>query len=166
MKKIIVALVMLNMVFALLAQSDDPAIQEAKEKTAVIFDLGRFFGYLHTMEEDAPELALTQNQMTEIYNSLSRFMKMERIEVEDADETLLYMEEDLLTLDQLIFIDELAIERMEARVSGSGKGAGSGGGQLAGYVAGGPFNPLIDETKIIGQDVTAFMAYLKKKLGK
>lgn len=166
MKKIIVVLLMLNMVFALMAQSDDPAIQVAKEETAVIFDLGRFFGFLHTMEDEAPELALTQIQMTELYKTLNRFLQMERIDVDDADETLLFLEEEILTLDQLIFVDGLAIERLETRVSSSGTGTGSGGGQLAGYVAGGPFNPLIDETKIIGQDVSAFMVYLKKKLGK
>ena len=150
MKKYMIFAMLVVIPMILMAQSDDPAIQEAKEKTAVIFDLGRFFGFLHTMEEEAPDLALTKSQMNELYNTLNRFLKMDRIEVDDADETLLYMEEELLTLDQLIYIDGLAIEKMETRVSrsgsggGGGAGAGSGGGQLAGYVAGGPFNPLVD----------------------
>lgn len=170
MKKIIVVLFMLNLTFVLMAQSDDPAIQKAKEETAVIFDLGRFFGFLNVMEEEAPDLALTKNQKTDLYNTLNRFLKMDRIEVDDADETLLYLEEELLTLDQLIYVDGLAIEKMETRVSksgsGGGAGASSGGGVLAGYVAGGPFNPLKDQTKTIGQDVTAFLNYLKRELGK
>ncbi|MDA3809131.1 MAG: hypothetical protein PF518_02260 [Spirochaetaceae bacterium] len=164
MKKIITVLFILNAAFVLLAQSDDPAIQKAKEETAVIFDLGRFFGYLHTMEQDAKELALTKNQMTEIYNTLTGLLKIERVEIADADETLLYLEEELLTLDQLIYVDELAMEKMNTRISGSG--TGSGGGQLANYVAGGAFNPLTDQSKTIGKDVSGFMEYLKKKLGK
>ena len=166
MKKFIIVLMMFALPFVLMAQSDDPEIMKAKEETAVVFDLGRFFGYLSTMEEEAPELALSKDQMEELYDTLNRFLNIDRIEVDDADETLLYLEEELLTLDQLIYVDELAIERMENRVSGSGSGGGSGGGQLANYVAGGAFNPLKDPSKTIGKDVAAFYDYLKKKLGK
>ena len=63
--------------------------------------------------------------------------------------------------------------KMENRVSGSGagggsgsSGTGSGGRQLAGYVAGGAFNPLKDPSKTIGKDVATFYDYLKKKLNK
>ena len=173
MKKAMLILLMAMIPIMVMAQSSDPAIAKAKEETAVIFDLGRFFGYLNTMEEEAPELALSVDQMNELYNTLNKFLKLDRIEVDEADETLLYMEEELLTLDQLIYVDELAIEKMENRVSGSGagggggsSGAGSGGGQLAGYVTGGAFNPLKDPAKTIGQDVEAFYDYLKKNLGK
>ncbi|MCK5674005.1 MAG: hypothetical protein KAH95_11550 [Spirochaetales bacterium] len=173
MKKTMLILLMAMIPLMVMAQSSDPAIAKAKEETAVIFDLGRFFGFLNTMEEEAPELALSKEQMKEIYDILNKFLKLERIEVDDADESLLYMEEKLLTLDQLIYVDELAIAKMENRVSGSGagggsgsSGTGSGGGQLAGYVAGGAFNPLIDPSKTIGKDVTAFYDYLKKKLNK
>ena len=170
MKKIMLILLLGLMPILVMAQSDDPEIMKAKEETAVVFDLGRFFGYLNTMEEEAPELALSKDQMKELYDTLNRFLTIDRIEVDDADETLLYMEEELLTLDQLIYVDELAIEKMANRVSGSGagggSGGGSGGGQLANYVAGGAFNPLKDPSKTIGKDVAAFFDYLKKKLGK
>jgi hypothetical protein len=166
MKKTILILLLVLMPLLVMAQSDDPEIMKAKEETAVVFDLGRFFGYLNTMEEEAPELSLSKDQMQELYETLTRFLAMDRIEVDDADETLLHMEEELLTLDQLIYVDELAIEKMENRVSGSGAGGGSGGGQLANYVAGGAFNPLKDPSKTIGKDVAGFFDYLKKKLGK
>ncbi len=173
MKKIILIVLLVLMPILIMAQSTDPAIAKAKEETAVIFDLGRFFGYLNTMEEEAPEFALSKEQMKELFETLTRYLNLDRIEVDDADETLLYMEEELLTLDQLIYVDELAIAKMENRVSGSGSGGGggssgtgSGGGQLAGYVAGGDFNPLKDPSKTIGKDVTVFFDYLKKKLGK
>ena len=174
MKKIILILQLALMPILVMAQSSDPAIAKAKEETAVIFDLGRFFGYLNTMEEEAPELALSGEQMKELYDTLNKYLNIDRIEVDNADETLLYLEEELLTLDQLIYVDELAIAKMENRVSGSGAGGGaggnssntgSGGGQLAGYVAGGNFNPLKDPSKTIGKDVAAFFEYLKKKTG-
>lgn len=171
MKKIMLILLLTLMPLLIMAQPTDPAIIKAKEETAVIFDLGRFFGYLNTMEEEAPEFALSKEQMKELYETLTRFLKVDRIEIDDADETLLYMEEELLTLEQLIYVDELAIAKMENRVSGTGAGGGggssiSGGGQLAGYVAGGPFNPLTDPSKTIGEDVANFYDSLKKKLGK
>ena len=173
MKKTMLILLMTMIPLMAMAQSTDPAIMKAKEETAVIFDLGRFFGYLNTLEQEAPELALSREQMKELYETLNKYLNIDRIEVEDADKTLLYMEEELLKLDQLIYVDELAIAKMENRVSGSGAGggggstgSGSGGGQLAGYVAGGVFNPLKDPSKTIGKDVSAFFNYLKKKLNK
>ena len=173
MKKTILFLLLVLMPILVMSQSSDPAIAKAKEETAVIFDLGRFFGYLNTMEEEAPELALSKEQMKELYETLNKYLNLERIEVDDADSTLIFLEEELLTLDQLIYVDELAIEKMENRVSGSGAGGGSGstgtgsgGGQLAGYVAGGAFNPLKDPSKTIGKDVETFYDYLKKKLNK
>lgn len=171
MKKAMLIFLMAVIPLMVMAQSTDPAIVKAKEETAVIFDLGRFFGYLNTMEEEAPELSLSKEQMLELYETLNSFLKMERIEIDEADRTLLFLEEELLNLDQLIYVDELAITKMENRVSGSGAGSGSsgtgsGGGQLAGYVTGGAFNPLTDPSKTIGKDVAVFYDYLKKKLGK
>ena len=166
MKKAILILLLVLVPLLVMAQSEDPEIMKAKEETAVVFDLGRFFGYLQSMEEDAPELALSKDQMNELYNTLIRLLKIDRIEVDDADATLLNLEEELLTLDQLIYVDELAIERMTTRVSSGGTEPGSGGGQLANYVAGGAFNPLKDPSKTIGKDVAAFLDYLKKRLGK
>ncbi len=164
MKKAILILLLTLVPFMLTAQSDDPEIIKAKEETAVIFDLGRFFGYLQTMEKEAPELALSKAQIEELYLTLNYFIKKDRIKVDDAEWHLTYMEEELLTIDQLIYVDELAIEKMATRVPGSGGGS-EGGGQMASYIAGGAFNPLKDETKTIGQDVASFFTYLKKKTG-
>ncbi len=163
MKKAILILLLTLTPFLLMAQSDDPEIIKAKEETAVIFDLGRFFGYLQTMEQEAPELALTDAQAEELYLALKYFLKKDRVDVDDAEWHLTYFEDELLTIDQLMYVDELAIEKMATRVPGSG--GGSGGGQMASYIAGGAFNPLKDETKTIGQDVASFFAYLKKKTG-
>ena len=175
MKKIMLISLLIMMPLLIMAQPTDPAIIKAKKETAVIFDLGRFFGYLNTMEEEAPEYALSMDQMNEIYNTLSKYLKLDRIEIDDANTTLLYLEEELLTLDQLIYVDGLAIEKMENRVSGAGAGGGtggntsstgSGGGQLSGYVAGGDFNPLKDTSKTIGKDIAAFYEYIKEETGR
>ena len=172
MKKIMLILLLAMIPLLVMAQSDDPEIAKAKEEATVIFDLGRFFSFLNTMEEEAPELALSKEQMKEIYDILDLFLKSNRIEADDADEKLLYMEEELLTLDQLIYVDELAIARMENREGGTKSGTGtgssgsSGGGLLAAYAAGGAFNPLTDLSKPTGESVAEFFSYLKKKLGK
>ena len=165
MKKAMLILLMAMIPLMAMAQSTDPAIIKAKEETAAIFDLGRFFGYLNTLEEEAPEIGLSQDQMEELFVTLSKYLKMDRIKIDEADGTLIYLEEELLTLDQLIYVDELAIAKMGNRVSGSGTGGG-GGGQMANYIAGGLFNPLKDPSKTIGKDVSAFFSYLKKKLNK
>jgi hypothetical protein len=168
MKKTVILVLLLNSFFLLSAQSDDPAIREAKEKTVVIFDLGRFFGFLYSMEQDAKDLKLSQSQMEEIAEKIDYFLQLDRVEAEDAEEALVYLEDELLTVDQLMYVDELTMARQENRgtksESGSGAGAASGSGQLAGYAAGGAFNPLKDRSKTIGQDIWAFREYLMKKL--
>ncbi len=66
--------------FTVLAQTspDDPAIQEAKEETAVVFDLGRMFGYLNTLEKEAPDLALSRDQLEEIYQIMEGLLSINR----------------------------------------------------------------------------------------
>lgn len=172
MKKIMLILLLAMIPLLVMAQSDNPEMAKAKEDAAVIYDLGRFFSFLNTLEEEAPELALSKDQMKEIYNILDLFLKSTRIEADDAEDKLLYMEEELLTLDQLIYVDELAIARMDNREGGTKSGTGSGsngsagGGALAAYATGGAFNPLTDLSKPTGESVAEFFDYLKKKLGK
>lgn len=65
MKRIIVVALLVSIsAAAVLAQSspDDPAIIKAKEETAVVFDLGRMFGYLNTMESEAKNLLFQRNR--------------------------------------------------------------------------------------------------------
>ena len=74
MKKIIViALLVLIPLGTVMAQSDptDPAIVKAKEETAVVFDLGRMFGYLNTMVTEEKKLALSKDQMSELYGIMT-----------------------------------------------------------------------------------------------
>jgi len=148
---------------ALFAQTEpDPAVQEAKEETAVVYDLGRFFGYVHAMTTENPKLALTDDQKSEIREIMDRIKGMKRVEPAWAEETLEYLELDLLSPAQLMEVDRRAIEWQNSRETSStaGTGAGSGTGPISSYLAGGPFNPIIDETKSLGQGFAALYEYL------
>jgi len=166
------AILLLVLPFASVAQTspDDPAIMEAKEKTAVVFDLGRFFGYLNTMEKETPELALSKSQLEQIYEIMAELNTIDRVEPDYAEKLLVGLEDDVLTPDQLMQVDQLAIAKAEARTTsataGAGTGGGTGGGQITSYVAGGAFNPIKDPAKSIGQDFAAFFEYVAKKLSK
>lgn len=139
------------------------AIQKAKEETAVVYDLGRFFGYVYGMVTENNELSLSEGQRRELQEVMEEIESMRRIEAAWADETLQYLELELLTPDQLMEVDKRAIEWQKTRDSGlaagtggrggggDGSGTGDGSGPISSYVAGGPFNPLLDESKSIGK---------------
>ncbi len=148
----------------------DPAIKKAKEDTVVVYDLGRFFGYLLTMEEEVPKRALSNEQLETVYEIALEIKNLERIEPEWAEERLDYLELDVLTVDQLLEVDLLIIAREESRVpqekNGGGSSGGTGTNPLQTFVAGGAFNPIIDEAKSIGEGFYAFLEYAAEKLGK
>ncbi len=167
MKKIIViALLVLVPLGTVIAQTspDDPALIKAKEETAVVFDLGRMFGYLNTMVSEEKKLALSDEQMTSLYSIMETLLHKERVEPDTADEMLVRIEDEILTPDQLMYTDQLAIEKLESRTPGAG--GGSGGGQITNYIAGGAFNPMKDPSKNMGKDFDTFFTYLVKELGK
>ncbi len=164
MKKIIgITLLVLLPLAVVMAQSspDDPAIIKAKEETAVVFDIGRLFGYLNTMENEEKSLALTKDQLEEIYKIMTVLKRTDRVEPDIADSLLANLEDNILTPDQLMYTDQLAIAKMETRTAGTG-----GGGQITNYIAGGAFNPMKDPSKNIGKDFDVFFHYVTKKLGK
>jgi hypothetical protein len=155
---------------AVLAPSDlfgqtTPEMQQAREETAVVYDLGRFFGYVYGMTTENASLALTDAQKGEIAGVIAEIEGMRRIEPEWAEATLTYLELELLSPAQLMEVDRRAIEWQNDREStgttGSGSGGGSGSGPLSSYVAGGPFNPLLDETKTIGEGIASLREYLR-----
>jgi hypothetical protein len=150
----------------------DPATQKAREDTAIVFDLGRVFGYLNLIEKDSKVPALSADQLKKLYDIALELKNAKRIEPSRAKLLLAQVEDRILTPAQLMAIDKLAAakESERANVQGSGAGsnagASSGAGSLATYIAGGDFNPLIDKSKTMGQDFFAFFDYLSKKLGK
>ena len=151
----------------------DPAVQEAKEETAVVFDLGRFFGYVWRLEQESDDLGLTRDQQAEFYTVMQEIVSRSRIEPDWAEEVYERLELDVLTVAQLMQVDMFVLERDASRSSGTGTGAGSGNpgsgtgsGPILTYLEGGAFNPIVDDTKSQGQDFLAFQAYLKRELGR
>jgi hypothetical protein len=163
----LLALALLPWPVAAQSSPDDPAVQAARKETAVVFDLGRFFAYLLTMEKESPKLALSRTQLEAVYKSMTSLKTMRRVNPAEAEKTLEYLEEQVLSPEQLMAVDQLAIAKMEAReAQSSSPSEGSGGGQITSYLAGGPFNPMTDATRTIGKDFAAFYEYVKRKLGK
>ncbi len=163
----LVLLLMLTGLMAAAAQSQpDPAIQEAKEEVAVVYDLGRFFGYVHSMTSEESSLALNAEQKAELKKVMEEIKGMNRIEPEWAEKTLEQLELELLSAGQLMAVDQRAIDWQNNRETssspdGSGAGSGSGSGPMSSYVAGGDFNPIVDESKTIGQGFAALFEYLQ-----
>jgi len=173
-RRILVAsLVMIMVVHTAVAQSgSDPAMQKAREETLVIFDLGRMFGYLNVLEKDSKVPALSNAQLTKLYDIMVELRSTKRVELARAKTLLATIEDSILTPAQLMAADKLAATREPEKATNQGSGAGagssatSGAGSLASYVAGGDFNPVLDTTKTMGQDFAAFFDYTAKKLGR
>lgn len=165
---VLVLLLMLAGLIAAAAQSQpDPAIQEAKEEVAVVYDLGRFFGYVHSMTTKENRVALDAEQKAEFKKVMEEIRAMKRIEPDWAEETLEHLELEVLSAGQLMAVDQRAIEWQNNRetatssAGGNGVGSGSGSGPMSSYVAGGDFNPIVDESKTIGQGFAALFGYLQ-----
>lgn len=158
----IAALLLVLALVPALAQTTDPAIAAAKEETTVVYDLGRFFGYIVTLEQEHPDLALSDTQAAEILDVMTQIEGMERVEPDWASDTLDYLELDLLTPAQLLAVDKIALARETTSTSGTGTGAGggTGSGPLQTYINGGAFNPITDDSKTIGQGFYELMKML------
>jgi hypothetical protein len=137
----------------------------------VIYDLGRFFGYLVTMEEENASLKLSSAQARELLSLMEDIDGMTRIEADWAEETLEYLELDLLTPAQLMVVDQIAINRQSESSGGTGTGTGAGAGRagtaeegtspLQSYINGGAFNPVNDDSKSIGQGFYELMDLIR-----
>ncbi len=167
MKKLI-ALVLISILAVGIAVSQatpDPALQEAKEKLEVVYDLGRVFGYIHTMDMEQKKLALTAVQVKSLISIADRILASRRLEPKTADAWLKEIEDSILRADQLMFVDGLALARESSSTAGTGIGPGASGGTspVQSYISGGDFNPMLDTTKTIGKDFKAAYDYLKAK---
>lgn len=167
MKKMVsIGLLGLVFTFGVTAQTtQDPAITAAKAKLEVVYDLGRIFGYIHTMDRDQKKLALTSEQTKALLVYADTILKDQRIEPDEAEKLLGEIEDTLLSPAQLMYVDELAIAWMQEKTGTTGTGAGSTGGTspVQSYLNGGPFNPMLDTTKTLGKDFKAAYDYLKAK---
>ena len=134
MKKIIISAFVAALLTPAVLFSQDTEqsaeVQQAKEDIVVVYDLGRFFGYVLSMVEESPKLALSQEQLEVFYEVMLEIKQSERIEPDWADEQLERLELDILTPDQLLAVDQLALAREESReTEESGTRSGQGKGQ-------------------------------------
>jgi len=118
------------------------------------------------MTTEESSLALDAEQKAELKKVMEAIKGMNRIEPDWAEETLEQLELEVLSAGQLMAVDQRAIEWRNNRETstspaGGGTGSGSGSGPMSSYVAGGAFNPIVDESKSIGQGFTALFEYLK-----
>ena len=151
---------------SLMAQTtQDPAIAAAKAKLEVVYDLGRVFSYIYTMDTKEKTLALTASQVKALLGYAEAIRSDQRIEPEEAEAMLDKIENTVLNAKQLMYIDQLAIERMNTKTTTAGTNAGSSTGTspVQSYINGGPFNPMLDTTKTIGKDFQTAYNYLKGK---
>jgi len=165
MRKLLVGtlLIALSGGFVVAQTTPDPAVQEAKAKLEVVYDLGRVFGFIHTMDKEQKKLALTLPQAKALVAIADKVLATKRMEPKTADAWLTEIEDKILKADQLMFVDELAIERASSSTSGTGAGSTGGTNPVQSYISGGPFNPMMDATKTLGKDFKAAYDYLKAK---
>lgn len=169
---IAVTLVVVATGFIVAQSTSDPAVQKAREETAVVFDLGRMFGFIQTMEEEEAPLRLDADQIRELAVIMTAIRRTERVEPDQADAWLVQIEDHILTVQQLAYVDQLYLARSRTAQSGSGTGAGNGAGasgdgessgSIATYVAGGKFNPMLDTTRSLGEDFEAYYQELDRR---
>jgi hypothetical protein len=167
MKKLITGFLLVGIATgSLFAQTTpDPALQDAKAKLEVVYDLGRVFGYIHTMDKEQKKLAVTATQAKALVAIGDKILAAKRIEPKTAELWLVEIEDKIITSAQLMFVDNLAIERDATSTSATGTGPGSTGGvsPIQSYLSGGAFNPMLDATKTLGKDFKAAYDYLKSK---
>ncbi|GAB1483014.1 hypothetical protein MASR2M78_18300 [Treponema sp.] len=167
MKNIIVGTLLLSLTigFAVAQTTPDPAMQEAKKKLEVVYDLGRVFGFIQTMDKEQKKLALSAAQAKSLLTIAEKILEAKRIEPKTADVWLGEIEDKILKPDQLMFVDGLFMARTSSSSAGNGTGAGASGGTspIQSYVSGGPFNPMLDTSKTLGKDFKAAYEYLKAK---
>ncbi len=164
--------------------ASDPAMQKAREETQVVLDFARFLGIVLRMVEQEPTLGLSAAQAGQLLDVLSDVRTTSRLTATTARRMMAYIEDNILTAQQLMFTDRVWMqssgERSSAGAAGSqNRGANSTGeqsgagseasanaGALSSYAAGGPYNPLIETSRRQGQDFEALYEYALSRAGR
>ena len=161
--------------FAQDAHNADPAARKAREETELVFDLGRVFQFLRTMESEQPGLALSATQARDILVIMNEVRRATRIDGRQAQTWLTQIEDRILTAAQLTYVDRLFIARTTTSSRGTNAGTGTGNansgsnatetgtGSMASFIAGGPFNPIVDASRQMGQDFQVYFDALQAR---
>lgn len=157
--------------------SDPAAMQRVREELEVVSDLGRLFTFILRMEKEVPILSLNGEQVNRLWQITEEIRRTERLTPARAEALTIQIEDEILSPDQLFYTDQQFLTREEKRVPGAGSAAqprgtgtpdgsgatGSSGGIIASYMSGGPYNPLLDESRQVGQDFTVLRESLRAR---
>ena len=152
----------------------DAAAQKAREEAEVVFDLGRIIQFMMRMDVEMPILALDGQQARDLLVIMNEIRRSTRVDASQAERWLTTIEDDVLTPAQLAFVDRLFIERTSTSARGTNGGTGTrnpsagagtdgGAGSMSSYIAGGPFNPIVDTSRAMGQDFEKYFELLMER---
>lgn len=163
-------------------QSASAQMQALRAELEVVSELGRLLGFILRMQNEAESLALNGDQLRSLWQLTEEIRRSERLTPERAEQMILRIEDEILEPRQLMYTDQQFLNREETRVPGSGPSArgapgssgsagspaagspggdGSSSGTIATYAAGGPYNPLLDTSRQLGQDFEALSRLLQ-----
>ena len=134
--------------FSQLQAPDPQQLAQLQATLRPVTELAAIVGLLVELHEQ-PELALDPEQAEALLPLLTDLQLLELLLAEEAEETLVTIEDEILTVEQLIWIDTRFLEleqeaRERGRAGGFGGGQGQGGGPFGGGgqgQGGGPGRP-------------------------
>ena len=132
--------------FSQLQAPDPQQLAQLQATLRPVTELAAIVGLLVELHEQ-PELALDAEQAEALLPLLTDLQLLELLLAEEAEETLVTIEDEILTVEQLIWIDTRFLElEQEARERGraggfGGGGQGQGGGPFGGGQGQGPGRP-------------------------
>ena len=132
--------------FSQLQAPDPQQLAQLQAALRPVTELAAIVGLLVELHEQ-PELALDAEQAEALLPLLTDLQLLELLLAEEAEETLVIIEDEILTVEQLIWIDTRFLEleqetRERVRAGGFGGGQGQGGGPFGGGGQGqGPGRP-------------------------
>lgn len=132
--------------FSQLQAPDPQQLAQLQATLRPVTELAAIVGLLVELHEQ-PELALDPEQAEALLPLLTDLQLLELLLAEEAEETLVTIEDEILTVEQLIWIDTRFLEleqeaRERVRAGGFGGGQGQGGGPFGGGGQGqGPGRP-------------------------
>ena len=156
-------------------------MQALRAELEVVSELGRLLGFILRMQHEQDSLALSGDQQRSLWQLSEEIHRSARLTPTRAEQMMLRIEDEILDPRQLMYTDQQFLNREETRVPGSGPsargtagsagspGAGSSGGDgsssgtIATYAAGGPYNPLLDTSRQLGQDFEALRELLQSQ---
>lgn len=157
-------------------QSASAHMQALRAELEVVSELGRLLGFILRMQNEQDSLALSGDQLRNLWQLSEEIRRSERLTPDRAEQMMLRIEDEILDPQQLMYTDQQFLNREETRVPGSGPSArgtagspgaessggdGSSSGTIATYAAGGPYNPLLDTSRQLGQDFEALSRLLQ-----